>query len=223
METPLPVAQAPAASYPLWALIRYFLRLGSLGFSGPVALIGSMHRDLGAERRWICDADYHEGLALAQIAPGPLAAQLAIHLGYVHYRLLGATLVGLAFVLPSFLMVLALSVAYTAHGGLPWMQAVFYGVGAGVIGLVAVSSVKLTRKSMGRDPWLWVYYAVAAAVTIITYTEPVLLFLGAGAVQWLRKAPPIGWFRRSGRASAVALPGAALLVALLNRPAAGVF
>ena len=222
METSLPAAPPPAAPYSLWALIRYFLRLGSLGFGGPVALIGYMHRDLVAEGRWISDADYREGLALAQIAPGPLAAQLAIYLGYVHYRLRGATLVGLAFVLPSFLMVLALSVAYAAYGGLPWMQAVFYGVGAGVIGLIAVSAGKLTRKSLGRDPWLWAYYGVAASVTIITHTEPVLLFLGAGAVQWLRKSPPPGWFRPTGRASAVALPGAALLVALLPRPAAGV-
>ena len=119
METSLTAAPPPAAPYSLWALIRYFLRLGSLGFGGPVALIGYMHRDLVAERRWISDADYNEGLALAQLAPGPLAAQLAIYLGYVHYHLRGATLVGLAFVLPSFLMVLALSVAYTAYGGLP--------------------------------------------------------------------------------------------------------
>ena len=221
MET-TPPAVPPAAPYPLWALIRYFLRLGSLGFGGPVALIGYMHRDLVAERRWISDADYHEGLALAQLAPGPLAAQLAIYLGYVHYRLRGATLVGLAFVLPSFLMVLALSVAYTAYGGLPWMQAVFYGVGAGVIGIIGVSATKLTRKSLGPDRWLWAYYGVAAAVTVVTHTEPVLLFLGAGVVQWLRKAPPTGWFRRSGRVLAVALPGAALLVALLPRPSAGV-
>ena len=221
MEPSLPAAPLPVAPYPLWALIRYFLRLGSLGFGGPVALIGYMHRDLVAGRRWISDADYNEGLALAQIAPGPLAAQLAIYLGYVHYRLRGATLVGLAFVLPSFLMVLALSVAYTAYGGLPWMQAVFYGVGAGVIGLIATSAVKLTRKSLGRDLWLWAYYGVAAAVTVVTHTEPVLLFLGAGVVQWLRKAPPTGWLRRSGHASAVALPGVALL-ALLDRPSAGV-
>jgi len=221
METSLHAAPPPAVPYPLWALICYFLRLGSLGFGGPVALIGYMHRDLVVERRWISDADYNGGLALAQLAPGPLAAQLAIYLGYVLYRLRGATLVGLAFVLPSFLMVLALSVAYTAYGGLPWMQAVFYGVGAGVIGLIAVSAGKLTRKSLGRDPWLWAYYGVAAAVTVITHTEPVLLFLGAGAVQWLRKAPPAGWLRRSGRASAVALPGAALLAALVERQSPG--
>ena len=94
--------------YTLWQLVRYFIRLGTLGFGGPVALAGYMHRDLVERRNWIGDADYKEGLALAQLAPGPLAAQLAIYLGYVDYRIVGATLMGVAFVLPSFLMVVAL-------------------------------------------------------------------------------------------------------------------
>src|SRR3954449_12397729 len=96
---------APSPTYKLGQLVAYALRLGTIGFGGPVALVGYMHRDLVEQRHWISDADYKEGLALAQLAPGPLAAQLAIYLGYVHYRILGATLVGLAFVLPSFLMV----------------------------------------------------------------------------------------------------------------------
>src|SRR5207249_8307511 len=116
--------------YSISDLIYYFLKLGALGFGGPVALVGYMHRDLVERRKWISEADYKEGLTLAQIMPGPLAAQLAIYLGFVHYRVLGATLVGIAFVLPSFLMVLALGWAYQRYGGLPWMQAVFYGVGA---------------------------------------------------------------------------------------------
>jgi chromate transporter len=91
--------------YSLGQLVRYFLLLGTIGFGGPVALVGYMHRDLVERRRWIAESDYKEGLALAQLAPGPLAAQLAIYLGYVHYRLMGATLAGLAFVLPSFVMV----------------------------------------------------------------------------------------------------------------------
>lgn len=215
------LAPAPAPAYRLGDLIRYFLRLGSLGFGGPVALIGYMHRDLVAGRGWISEGEYKDGLALAQIAPGPLAAQLAIYLGYVHHRLLGATLVGLAFVLPSFLMVLVLSVAYTAYGGLPWMQAVFYGVGAGVIGLITVSAVKLTRKSLSGDKWLWAYYVVAAGVTIATHDEPVLLFLGAGLVQWLRKAPPLGWFRRPGQALSLAPVGGLLLTLLASRTQPG--
>lgn len=137
-------------NYTLWQLIAYFLKLGSIGFGGPVALVGYMHRDLVEARGWITESDYKEGLALSQIAPGPLAAQLAIYLGYVHYRIRGATLVGLAFVLPSFLMVLALGWAYVRFGGLSWMQSVFYGVGAAVIGIIAISAHKLTTKSIGK-------------------------------------------------------------------------
>src|SRR5262245_43833432 len=99
-----------------------------------------MHRDLVERRKWISESDYREGLALAQLAPGPLAAQLSIYLGYVHYRLVGATLAGVAFVLPSFLMVVALGWAYMLYGGLSWMQSVFYGVGPSVIGIIAFSS-----------------------------------------------------------------------------------
>src|SRR5437868_15385831 len=98
--------------YSLKDLVVYFLKLGTTGFGGPVALVGYMHRDLVEERGWISEEDYKEGLALAQLAPGPLASQLAIYLGFVHYRILGGTLVGLAFVLPSFLMVVALGWAY---------------------------------------------------------------------------------------------------------------
>src|SRR6187402_109785 len=103
-------------SYTLWQLVRYTLRLGTLGFGGPVALVGYMHRDLVERRKWISEAEYKEGLTLAQLMPGPLAAQLAMYLGYVHYRVLGATLVGIAFVVPSFLMVLALGWAYVNYG-----------------------------------------------------------------------------------------------------------
>src|SRR5215212_1341140 len=117
--------QAP--SYSLWQLVLYFLKLGTLGFGGPVALVGYMHRDLVDRRRWITESDYQEGLALAQLAPGPLAAQLGIYLGYVHYHIVGATLAGVAFVLPSFLMVVALGWTYVQYGGLAWMQAAFYG------------------------------------------------------------------------------------------------
>ncbi len=118
-----------APLYSLYQLFLYALKLGSLGFGGPVALVGYMYRDLVEKRGWISEPDYKEGLTLAQLAPGPLAAQLAIYLGYVHYRIIGATLVGIAFVLPSFLMVVGLGWAYTLYGGLAWMQAVFYAVG----------------------------------------------------------------------------------------------
>ena len=176
--------------YSLWQLTLYFLRLGALGFGGPVALVGFMHRDLVEERHWITEADYKEGLALAQIAPGPLAAQLAIYLGYVHYRILGATLAGLAFVLPSFLMVVALGMAYVSYGGLPWMQAVFYGVGAAVLGIMAIGAHKLSTKSIGKDKLLWGIFGVLAAVTIITQSEIAWLFIAAGLLVWVIRCKP---------------------------------
>ena len=191
--------QAPErVPYSLWQLVRYFLRLGTLGFGGPVALVGYMQRDLVEQRGWISEADYKEGLALAQLCPGPLAAQLAMYLGYIRYRILGATLVGLAFIWPSFLMVVALGWLYTLYGGLTWMQAVFYGVGASVIGIIAHSAYKLTTKTIGRDGLLWAIYLVTAAVTIITQTEQVLLFIGAGILVWLVKAPPARFWKRWG-------------------------
>ncbi|KFX26339.1 chromate transporter [Ralstonia solanacearum] len=188
--------------YTLRQLALYFARLGALGFGGPVALVGYMRRDLVEIRQWITEADYKEGLALAQLAPGPLAAQLAIYLGYVHYRILGATLVGLAFVLPSFLMVVGLGWAYVRFGGLTWMQAVFYGVGAAVIGIIAISAHKLTVKSVGKDKLLWAIYLVLAAVTVITESEVAWLFLAAGVLVWFWRAPP-KWVRQ-GRVNAIA-------------------
>ncbi|MDE2593108.1 MAG: chromate transporter [Burkholderiales bacterium] len=182
------------ATYSLWALVRYMLALGTWGFGGPVALVGYMHRDLVERRGWITESDYKEGLALAQLAPGPMAAQTAIYMGYVHYRLLGATLAGLAFVLPSFLMVLAIGWAYQHFGGLTWMQAVFYGVGAAVIGIIAISAHKLTTKSVGKDKLLWAIFLVLASVTVYTESEIAWLFLAAGVVVWLWRAPPKGWF-----------------------------
>src|SRR5215212_8233467 len=177
-------------SYKLKDLVLYFLKLGTIGFGGPVALVGYMHRDLVEKRKWITEEDYKEGLALAQLAPGPLAAQLSIYLGYVHYRIVGATLAGLAFVMPSFIMVLGLGYAYVKAGGLPWMQAVFYGIGAAVIGIIAISSYKLSRKSLGRDWLLWIIAIVLAIATFITETEILWLILGAGIIVWLYRSPP---------------------------------
>jgi chromate transporter len=177
-------------TYSLWQLTLYFLRLGTLGFGGPVALVGFMYRDLVEERGWISEADYKEGLALAQIAPGPLAAQLAIYLGFVRYRTAGATVAGLAFVLPSFAMVVALGMAYVSYGGLPWMQAVFYGVGAAVLGIMAIGAHKLSTKSIGKDKLLWGIFGVLAAVTIITQSEIAWLFIAAGLLVWILRCKP---------------------------------
>lgn len=212
-DSAAPLVSQPA--YTLWQLVGYFIRLGTLGFGGPVALAGYMHRDLVDRRGWITDGDYKEGLALAQLAPGPLAAQLAIYLGYVHYRILGATLVGIAFVLPSFFMVVALGWAYLRFGGLTWMQAVFYGVSAAVTGIIAISGYKLTTKSVGKDKLLWAIYLVLAAVTVVTESEIAWLFLAAGLIVWFWRAPP-RWLK-SGNLSAAAaasMPAGATLSTL---------
>ena len=188
-------------NYRLWELVRYFLKLGTIGFGGPVALVGYMHRDLVERRKWISEAEYKEGLTLAQLMPGPLAAQLAIYLGYVHYGVLGATLVGITFVLPSFVMVVALGWAYVKFGGISWMQAVFYGVGAAVIGIITISAYKLTLKTIGRNWLLWMIYLASAIATIVTETESVLAFLGAGLVVWAARTTP--WRRTSTTASSI--------------------
>jgi len=187
-------------SYSLRQLTGYFFKLGYSGFGGPVALVGYMHRDLVEKKKWISEEDYREGLALAQLAPGPLAAQLGIYMGFVHYRVLGATLTGIAFILPSFLMVVGLGIAYKLFGGLPWMQAVFYGVGASVVGIIILSSYNLTIKSVSRinikslgEKWLlWIFYLVALLVTVISQSEELLLFIFAGLMYMIVKSPP-GW------------------------------
>src|SRR6266576_584106 len=152
----------------LRALLLYFLRLGTLGFGGPIALAGHMEQDLVEQRGWISAQEYKEGLAFAQLAPGPLAAQLAIYLGWVRGRVLGATLAGIAFVAPSFLMVLVLSALYVRFGGLPWMQGMFYGIGAAVIGIITRSAFKLTKLTLGKDRLLWGIFGVLALSTAWT-------------------------------------------------------
>jgi chromate transporter len=195
------------------------LRLGTFGFGGPVALAGYMRRDLVERLGWISESDYKEGLTLAQLAPGPMAAQLAIYLGFVHYRTLGATLVGLAFVLPSFLMVVALGWAYAHFGGLAWMQAVFYGVGAAVVGIIAMSAYKLTTKTVGKDTLLWAIYLTLAIVTYATESEIAWLFIAGGLIGWLWRAPP-KWLRKGGvnAVAAASLPAASGIVAGFDWP-----
>lgn len=200
--------------YTLGQLVLYMLGLGTWGFGGPVALVGYMYRDLVEQRGWISEGDYKEGMTLAQLMPGPLAAQLAIYLGYVHFRLLGATLAGLAFVLPSFLMVVALGAAYATYGSLGWMQAVFYGVGAAVIGIISMSAYKLTTKNIGKDKLLWAIFVASAAVTVITRSEIVWLFLGAGVLVWLLRAPPKAL--SGGRLNSVAASAPVAAVALAS-------
>jgi chromate transporter len=167
-------------AFTLADLLRYFLRLGTFGFGGPIALCGYMQRDLVERRGWIAAEDYKQGLALAQLAPGPLAAQLAIYLGWIRARTLGATLVALAFVFPSFVMVLALSALYVRYGGLAWMQGAFYGIGAAVIAIIGRSAWKLVKMTLAGDPLLWAIFVGAGIVTAWTESEIVWVFVVGG-------------------------------------------
>jgi len=192
--SPLPATAKPPEPQlvpcTLGEFLLYFLRLGTFGFGGPIALAGYMQRDLVEQRRWISKQDYLEGLALAQLMPGPLAAQLAMYLGWVRARVLGASLVAFSFIFPSWLMVLALSLLYVRYGGLAWMQGAFYGIGAAVIAIIARSAVKLVRMTLQKDKLLWAIFAVMMAVTAITASEIVWLFLLCGVLTVVVRAPP---------------------------------
>jgi chromate transporter len=172
----------PVEAASIGQFVRYFLWLGAVGFGGPIALAGHMQRTLVEERGWIKKEDYLEGLALAQLAPGPLAAQLAMYLGYVRAGILGATAVGIAFILPSFLMVWALSALYVRFGGLAWMQSAFYGIGAAVIAIISRSAFKLTKLTLGKDKLLWLIFIILAISTAWTSREIIWLFLSGGLV-----------------------------------------
>lgn len=192
MQAPSTIVSIKAQERPsLLLAARYFLWLGTVGFGGPIALAAHMQRDLVDDRKWLTNEEYLEGLALAQLAPGPLAAQLAIYLGYVLHGVVGATVVGFTFIGPSFLMVLALAAAYVRYGGLPWMQAVFYGVGAAAIGIIARSAMKLVKVTLKNDLLLWSIFAVLAISTAITKREIIWLFLGGGVLSLAIKALPI--------------------------------
>ena len=204
----------------MWGLIRYFLYLGSLGFGGPVALIGYMQRDLVEQRHWFTKEEYLKGLALSQLAPGPLAAQLAICLGYTHGRVWGATAVGVAFIVPSFLMTVALGALYVAYGGLSWMQAAFYGVGAAVIGIIVRSAWKLGTLTMAGDRLLWGIFAVMALVTAWTESEIAVLFVLCGVFVLLVQAPPRRLLALVGSSKALlSVPWPALLLTGLGTTA----
>ena len=171
-------------------LLVYFLRLGTFGFGGPIALAGRMDRDLVEERRWISRQDYVEGLAFSQLSPGPLAAQLAMYIGWVKAGRIGAALVAIAFITPSFLMAAGVAAAYLKFGELPWIQDMFYGVGAAVIAIIGQSAYRLSRKTIGADPFLWVLFAAVAITTVWTGSEIVWLFVLCGVVSIIVRNPP---------------------------------
>jgi chromate transporter len=197
-------------------LLLYFLRLGATGFGGPVALVGYMQRDLVERRGWFTAEEYRDGLALAQLAPGPLAAQLAMYLGWVKGGAAGSALVGLAFVLPSFVMVIAIALAYVRYGGVPFMQAAFYGISAAVIALIARSALNLTKLTLGRDRLLWSIFGLTAIVTAWTQSEIVWAFLLAGVAAMAVR----GGLMRRAQASPLGLLAPALFTGLAGTPAA---
>src|SRR5262252_1913775 len=181
-------AQVPLAKFTL-----YFLKLGCIGFGGPIALVGYMQKDLVETRKWISQEDYLNGLAFSQLAPGPLAAQLAMYLGFVRAGVPGATIVGAAFILPSFLMVLAIGKAYVSFGGTRIIGALFYGIGAAVVAMIARSATKLIKTSIKKDKLLWVVFLVLGLSTAITEKEIVWLFLAGGLLVMVVKT---GFFAR---------------------------
>ena len=195
------------------SLLRYFAYLGSLGFGGPVALVGYMQRDLVERRRWFSREEYLKALALSQLAPGPLAAQLAICLGFIHSRVRGATLVGLTFILPSFLMTVAIGWFYVRYGGLPWMQAVFYGVNAAVIAIIVRAGSKLARFTLGRERLLWAVFVLMTVVTAWSESEILTLFVLCGVATLVVQAPPA--FLRKAPSACVGVAAPALLAELL--------
>jgi chromate transporter len=178
---PAVAASAPAQGRTLRGLVGYFLRLGSSGFGGPIALAGYMRRDLLEERGWYTDAEYQQGLAVAQTMPGPLAAQLAMWLGYLEAGPIGAAAVAVPFVLPPFVIVTIVAVFYAHYQGLSWVHEVFLGVGPTVLAIIAIAAYKLARATNKTDPVLWIIAAILCAATAISGAEIVWLFLLAGA------------------------------------------
>src|SRR2546426_3646865 len=187
-------AAVPSAAETMPSSLReyllYFLRLGAFGFGGPIALASHMQKDLVEQRQWVSSQDYIEGLAFSQLSPGPLAAQLAMYLGWVRGGSFGATLTGTVFILPSFLMVLVLAALYVHFGRLSWIQGIFYGIGAAVIAIIVQSAYKLIRATVGKDLLLWLLFSALAFTTAWTESEIVWLFVLCGIIAIFVKAPP---------------------------------
>jgi chromate transporter len=179
----------------LRGLVRYYLSLGSSGFGGPIALVGYMHRDLVQGRRWFTEAEFQQGMAVAQMMPGPLAAQLAMWFGYLHAGARGAAAVAAPFVLVPFLIVTAVAVLYAEYQGLAWVHHVFRAVGPAVLAIIAIAAYKLGRSTNKTDPVLWVVGLVLCAATAISGSEIVWLFLLAavfGAIYYGGGLPRLG-------------------------------
>jgi len=190
----------------LRALMRYFLQLGTIGFGGPVVLVERMRHDLQEARGWFTRAEFSEAIALAQLAPGPLAAQVAIYLGWLRGGFLGATAIGIAFIAPSFVMVMALSAIYVRFGGIGWMQGAFYGVGAAVIAIIAFSAWRLVRKTVVDDWLLWSVVGANAVVTAVTERELISVIVASGVAVVLLRGWPRRWTRAGDAAALFVIP-----------------
>lgn len=199
-----PPARDDVARPTLGAMLRFFLWLGTAGFGGPIALVGYMEREFVERRRWVSRQELKDGIAFAQLAPGPLAAQLAIYLGWLCAGARGATLVAFAFIGPSFVMVLAIAALYARFGGMAWLQGAFYGIGAAVIAIIARSAVKLARTTLGADRWMWTLFALNGVVTAWTESEIVWLFVLSGLVALAVQGGP---HVRQAASAFVAAPG----------------
>lgn len=200
-------------------LVLYFLRLGSSGFGGPIALAEHMQHDL-VPRGWITDEEYLQGLAFSQMMPGPLAAQLAMWIGFIRYGVPGASLVGIIFILPTYLIVLIISALYVAYNGLSIVQALFYGIGPAVIAIVAISAVRLARKTIGKEWAMWIIFGLVAVITIFLRAEIAILFVIAGLIGMFMYSPPNSWKRIGKKTAGMLIPfiatGAASLPILLQ-------
>src|SRR6195256_5629755 len=183
-------------------LVRYFLRLGCLGFGGPVALVGQMERELVADRGWVTKEQMREAIAICQSLPGPLAIQVGVYISYLRCGFWGAWAGGWAFILPNFVIVAALGALYVHLGDLQPVTAIFYGVTPAVIALIRHSCYRLAK--LGMEDWLqWVIAAVCLAVTVILQAEVAMLFIGAGIVGILYYGSP---FRKTPAALSLAAP-----------------
>lgn len=174
-------AELSKAPPSLREIVLYFLRLGTLGFGGPVALVGLMEKDLVGERQWLSKDEMRDAVAVSQSLPGPLAIQVGIFIAYLRGGFWGAWAGGWAFILPNFLIVAALGALYVHFGGLSWITAIFYGVSPAVIALILHSCWRLSK--LGMEHWLqWLLAAVCFVVTVALEAEVAVLFIGAGIV-----------------------------------------
>lgn len=171
----------PGQRVPIRALVLYYLRLGLLGFGGPVALVGQMERELVGERKWLTKDEMREGIAVCQSLPGPLAIQVGIWISYIRGGFWGAWAGGWAFIFPNFVIVATLGALYVHFGGLSAVTAIFYGVSPAIIALILHSCYRLTK--LGMDDWLqWALAVVAFAITVAVQAEVALVFIGCGIV-----------------------------------------